>query len=716
MQQTEKKEASAAEKKESFFHKVRASVCSGAERVMNAGYNIFEGKKKMLVFIGIWALILNFFLELSLRRNPVNAVVHIFTQPFVYAFNALLIFAVFSILLFLKRRMFSFVFISLLWITLPIVNAILLTRRNTPFNGSDFRLLLSAFEIVGEYLSVIEIILVLALIFGAIGFAVLMFIKGRKSKRNMYFSGVSFSVIMSVTIGSVLLFNGTIDSSHFSNLPDAYKEFGFAYSFICSVIDHGIEKPDGYDDSMVKSVLEQIDGEEESVDEASPRPSNAITASKDKPNVIFIQLESFYDPANIEGISFSRDPIPIFRRLMEENMSGWFTVPSIGAGTANTEFEVLTGMDIDHFGIAEYPYLSILQNNTCESIAYNFKEYGYAAHVMHNHTGTFYDRYIVFPNLGFDTFISIENMTDITRNETGWAKDSMLVDEIMGVMTHTNDQADLVYAISVQPHGKYPVTEQEFLDCYNGNNPAPIKVTGNEESLEKYGFDFWVNQVYDVDLFIGDLIKELEAFDEPVMLVMFGDHLPAFAEENLINESGSYYCTEYVIWSNYGLENKGDKDLYTFQLASYVSDMIGIESGYMNRLHQEMADKSEEYAEESLYSDEMHILQYDMLYGEKYAYGGKNAYLPANTRFGYKDIVIDEIKIQGETLYVYGKGFNDGFSHIYINGSEKNTIFLKKGCVIADNVMLNEGDVIKVVQSSSDRIRMNESNAVVYKN
>ena len=74
------------------------------------------------------------------------------------------------------------------------------------------------------------------------------------------------------------------------------------------------------------------------------------------------------------------------------------------------------------------------------------------------------------------------------------------------------------------------------------------------------------------------------------------------------------------------------------------------------------------------------------------------------------------VKIQGETLYVYGKGFNDGFSHIYINGSEKNTIFLKKGCVIADNVMLNEGDVIKVVQSSSDRIRMNESNAVVYKN
>lgn len=67
-----------------------------------------------------------------------------------------------------------------------------------------------------------------------------------------------------------------------------------------------------------------------------------------------------------------------------------------------------------------------MQDKTCESVAYDLKDYGYAAHAMHNHTGSFYDRHKVFPNLGFDTFTSIENMRNIRRNERGWAKDAML--------------------------------------------------------------------------------------------------------------------------------------------------------------------------------------------------------------------------------------------------------------------------------------------------
>ena len=689
---------------------------------LSSGFiGLLEGQKRLLAFFGIWSIVLNLFLEASLRKSFMGGISHIFVQPLSFLFNSLIIFATFSIILLVRRRVFSFTLISILWIAMAVVNTILLAKRNTPFNGSDFRLLFSVFEIIENYLTIFQMILVIVLIISAISLIVVMYIKGKRSDRNMHFSGVSFSIIMGITVGAVLIHSLFVESTHFSNLPKAYREYGFVYSFLCSSVDHGIDKPQGYDDSLVRTVLNGIEDEannsaDNNITEELSDDNNAgiMPATISKPNVIFLQLESFYDPANVKNISFNKDPVPIFRGLMKNNMSGAFTVPSIGAGTANTEFEVLTGMDIDHFGIAEYPYLSVLQNSTCESVAYNFKEAGYATHILHNNIGTFYDRNIVFPNLGFDTFVSIENMGPVTRNETGWAKDSMLVEEIMGVMSYTPSKADLVYAISVQPHGKYPETEEEFRSLYNENHPAPITVSGNESDPHKYGFDYWVNQVYDVDLFIGDLVSTLAYFDEPTILVMFGDHLPSFEVESWDIGERTCYETEYVIWSNFGLENKGDRSLYTFQIASYIMDMIGIENGYMNMLHQNMFDEGEEYGEVSRYNDEMLILQYDMLYGEKYAYGGKPVYLPTNIRLGYKDIVIEDVMIQGDTLYVYGEGFNDKYSHIYINGSKKITTYLKEGCVTAENVMLNDGDVIKVVQAPIDRVAMNESNHWVY--
>ena len=121
----------------------------------------------------------------------------------------------------------------------------------------------------------------------------------------------------------------------------------------------------------------------------------------------------------------------------------------MGAGTANTEFECITGMNLDFFGPGEYPYKTILQKTVCESMAFDMKELGYTSHAIHNNEGTFYDRHKVFAQLGFDTFTPIEYMYDIKRNPTGWCEDEILVDEIVKTLDSTKKQ-DFIYAISVQ--------------------------------------------------------------------------------------------------------------------------------------------------------------------------------------------------------------------------------------------------------------------------
>ena len=118
---------------------------------------------------------------------------------------------------------------------------------------------------------------------------------------------------------------------------------------------------------------------------------------KSRPNILFLQLESFFDPTLVNYLNISEDPIPTFRKLMKEYSSGYYKVPSVGAGTANTEFESITGMSMHYFGPGEYPYKSILRETTCESAPYVLKNLGYTTHAVHNNEANFYGRRVYFP-------------------------------------------------------------------------------------------------------------------------------------------------------------------------------------------------------------------------------------------------------------------------------------------------------------------------------
>lgn len=697
-----KKQAAAAVEnaKQAVPKKTRGKIATWLSEELDKFYTLLAAKKKLLIFLALWSIGLNYLLEVSLRKNFLLGFIHIFAQPLVFAYNSLLIFTFFSILLVIKRRLFGFTVLNVVFLTLAITDYVVLLSRNTPLNAPDFRIIKSAFGVVTIYLNIFEQILVVLLILLGLFLLVFTYFKGKRTERDMSFSLPAFAIICCLSLGSTLLYSNAVITAHFSDLPNAYKEYGFTFSFLCSVVDRGIDKPKNYTDESLETL--KVSLENQTDDESSDTPENTVMPSEATPNIIFLQLESFYDPTNIEGLHFNEDPIPVFHSLQENYLSGKLTVPSIGAGTANTEFEVITGMDLDYFGVAEYPYLSVLQDNTCESVAYDLKEYGYAAHAMHNHTGSFYDRHKVFPNLGFDTFTSIENMQNIRRNERGWAKDAMLADEIEGVVDSTPNRADLVYAISVQGHGKYPVSAEEFDALYPESHPAHIRVTGNEADPEKPGVDYWINQVHDMDSFLGSLVSEFAAKKEPTVIIMYGDHLPSFTLDNWRIKDGTLYQTQFVIWSNFELPEKSAPDMHSFELSSYIMRMFGFESGYINRLHQKYYGTGEDY------SEELHLLQYDLLYGRKKIYGGADRYLPTNIRYGYRPITISSIAHIGNNIFVYGKNFNE-YSHIYVNGSKKQTSYIDDGCVSAGNIVLHTGDRIKIVQVTTDLVEVGES-------
>jgi len=601
------------------------------------------------------ALLLNFAIEAFSRKGIAPAVVFMNDHTLVFLYNALIIFAFLSIAILFRRRVFVFSLISAVFLAGGVVNFVIVSKRMTPFTVYDVMVLKEGLSIATNYLSKLQIGLLIGGLVLLVAGIVLLWLKGprKKDKLNWIRNLVIVFVIISGTAGITnLAAKANIVDTYFPNLAYGYRDNGFVYCYLNTWLNTGIAKPDNYSQESIDSIFTPDDF-------ANLVAAKGEDGSGDKPNIIFLQLESFMDPETVQGLGFSQDAIPNFRKLMAECSSGILETPVVGAGTANVEFEVMTGMSVKFFGPGEYPHKGILLEKTCESIAYDLKAAGYATHAIHDHRGAFYERNVVFGNLGFDTFTSLEYMNNVSKTPKNWAKDIVLTQQISDALESTKG-SDYIYAISVQGHGDYP-TEQTLED-------PSITVTNAATDELKWTWEYYINQLYEMDQFVGEFITEMEALNEDVVVVLYGDHLPAISAISDESLSGrTMYQTDYVIWSNFPMKQE-DKSLTTYQLSSYVLGKLDMHQGTMVAYHQN-------YRDSSTYMEDLEALQYDMLYGQQYIYGGKSPFLKTNMKMGVKPITVDQIVQIGDKYYLKGKNFTE-YSKINLDGKILKTIYL----------------------------------------
>ena len=613
--------------------------------------------KNYVVILFLTAIGIDIAMETLARHSLIQSVSFIVTNPLVSLCNVLLIFALVSLSLLFRKRIFATVILGMIWMAVGIVNSVILANRMTPFTVKDMSNLKDGMGIITTYFSTFTLILLIVgiavLIFGII----VLYRKTPKLKEKInYKKALAIIAIIGVgTFGAIQISikAGVLDT-FFANLAYAYRDNGVPYCFLVTWIDTGVDKPDNYSKSQIEGIF---DGGELG-DDNIYTPGEDDEDVDNKPNVIYLQLESFIDPTRIDGLEYSRDPVPNFRKLMKEYSSGYLTVPAVGAGTANVEFEVMTGISVKFFGPGEYPYKSILTEKTCEGAPYDFKTMGYGTHAIHNHRGAFYGRNKVFKNMGFDTFTCLEYMNNVTKTPKNWAKDGLLTEQILDAMNST-ENSDYIYTISVQGHGKYPT--EEVLE-----NPA-VTVTKSESEEQKWAYEYYANQVYEMDLFIKELTEALDNYDEDVVLVMYGDHLPALDMTEDSMKSGDMYQTQYIIWDNFNMKKK-DMDIEAYRLNAEVMKRLDMSTGMLNKYHQN-------YSSESDYMKNLEVLAYDMLYGEDYIYGGKSPFKPTKMKMGVKDIKIDEVVKIGEDYYIKGQNFTE-FSKISLDGEVLKTVYL----------------------------------------
>ena len=619
-----------------------------------------------LIQLPVMAIVLTLAVELCNRGLDVRRLFEFVTQkPLMFLYNALIVLTTLLFSELFKRRRAVLTTTCILWIILGIVQYMVIKERTQPFCSVDILMLKDAISLMTIYYSTARIILMFVSGFALIVLEVLLFSRTRRRKRvNRAASALTFvGFALLCAMISALSIRAELLPRRFDNMVDAYNDYGFPVCFTFTFGQQGISKPDTYSSETVAEIIKDIDDDGEMAYPVFDETDNLA-----QPNILFVQLESFFDVNTIIGSKYSADPTPNFNRLCRNFPSGLLYVPTIGGGTANTEFEVLTGLNLDFFGAGEIPYNTILQQTAVETVNYDLKDYGYTATALHSNGATFYSRNVVYPNLGFDRFVSLEYMRDMKYNALGWAKDAQLTGEVLRALQSTEGR-DVIMCISVESHGKYA---DEYTPA-----EGDIEVLALPEKIPLAPFQNFVNLIPATDEFLKELVHAIARFDEPTVIVAYGDHLPAMELENDMLTTGSIYASRYVIWNNYGYTFEAP-DLQAYRLAANVMKQLGFNGGVITKYHQS-ADPSEAGEE---YLDRLEQLQYDILYGEKQAVNGESPYVPARMTMGSVPVTVGEASREYGRLLVSGENFTE-FSAVMVDDKPVDTAYIDQDHIIA---------------------------------
>lgn len=680
-----------------ILRNIKAKLFTKVEKQHSEEYlrRIAFFNKYSLLFHALLSCGIVFVVEILSRRNFLSACSFVGGHTGAFLFNAFIVFASLSLVYLFRRRAFFRIIISGFWIILGIINGCILSNRVTPFGFTDLKCINDLFAMNNTNYFTAEEATIVVIGLGLFAlFCAVLFIKGPRYQGRIHKIVVLASIVSVMFIGLPVTTsaaqNANVVASYFSNIAQGYENYGFIYGFSSSVVDRGMSKPDDYTEEHVAEIT----------DKAESTKQETTVTKDDAPNIICVLLESFCDPDEIKFLHYNDDPIPTFHKLEENYSTGYLTVPVVGAGTANSEFEVLTGMSMQYFGTGEYPYKTILKKTDCESTAADLASIGYGTHAVHNNGGNFYSRVNAFSMMGFDTFTSKELMNIQTYTPNGsWATDDILVDETIKTLDSTPNQPDFTYTITVGTHGDYPKEQVIENPKYTANGAF------DEETRNQW--TYYINQLNEVDTFMADLIDKVSKRDENTVIVFFGDHLPTMGLQDSDMRSGDIYKTKYVTWNNMGLE-KQDADLYAYQLMASITNSVGIHEGTILNYHQTQMNSSD-------YLDGLENLQYDILYGDRYCYNGADKYPATDIVMGIDPVTVDSAtnSIGDSEVIIRGSNFTK-WSKVFVNGSKVNTIFSGPSCLIISKDAISDGDTLQVNQMGSNNTVFRSSNTLTY--
>lgn len=375
----------------------------------------------------------------------------------------------------------------------------------------------------------------------------------------------AFVIVMVIqsTMGVLGMFGGTVFAWR-QNVQ--YQVSGTVLSFMENMRFLDIAKPSGYSVEEIKTMAKRYS------DVKDETNKNTI-----KPNIIGIMNESFSDLAVVKDLHTNEDYMPFIHGLTENTIKGHMNVSVFGGNTCNTEFEFLTGSTLAFLPTGSIPYQQYIDRDS-SSLCRILEKQGYVCNAIHPSEPTNWNRSKVYPLLGFEKFLSIQDFNSPTYIR-GYVSDKSSFDKVIDEFNSRDKSKPLfLFNVTMQNHGGYTTYE------------LPKTIHFPDE--EKYnGTSIYLNLIQKTDSAFEQLIEYFKTVKEPTIIVMFGDHQPGiydgfYDDINAQTDLSTYrkkYEVPFLIWANYNIKEEAVDDISANYLSSLLLQTAGLQMTPYNK-------------------------------------------------------------------------------------------------------------------------------------
>lgn len=576
----------------------------------------------VLFLLGAWLV---FLMEFLSRSSATDALQWTYLHIPAFLFNMILLTSL--LLLFTAitgRTRWAYWIVFIMAFLLSLISGIKMKILGVPLLPMDF-VLTSETEDMTQYLHNIVQAKTLIGIIVYIGASVglLYYIPGMvkkiKGKERIAFAAAAVLIIAAVFYEPKAMMQGMFGIEEKTwNQKDNILSNGLMLSTLLNLDDMKVAKVEGYDEDSIAAIVN--------------RPADSVkagdTADSVKPNIIVVLSEAFWDPTVIPNLKFSRDPIPGFHKLAEKFPSGWLLSPQYGGGTANVEFEVLTGNSMRFMPAGSTPYNQYMTHQV-DSLASIAARQGYTTTSINPFYNWFFNSRTVYKNMGFSKFISSEFFNQV------FAGPYLADDETANVVIKEATESpgpDMIFTNTMENHFHY----------WPGKFPEnTIRVEGVDGQAKGF-LETLAQGINGADRMLLKLVDHFSQSGEPTLIVFFGDHLPSlgddykgFIDSKWISGTNDpqflekMYRTPLLVWNNYLPEDNEDLYMSPSFLGPYILEKANMKGTYYTDFLKELYKKiprippKDHYAEMNIKEEDLkdyEKLQYDIMFGDQHGY------------------------------------------------------------------------------------------------
>ncbi|WP_410491341.1 LTA synthase family protein [Bacillus thuringiensis] len=584
-----------------------------------------------------------FYIVMQVNMSFIEAMNWIYFYNMQFILSFVVIYAIYILVYNLIGKVFlSMVLTSCTLVILCIVNYLKLIFRGDPLYPSDFTQIThmqSVIPMVMDYFSWSYIFVIIVSIVACI-------VAGIYMRRYIQNVKIHLGIRALLVVGSIFVlyaygnFANTFMNKVFQksgvdfvlwNQNENYASNGFVLGFISNLDTTVMEKPKNYSKENMLQIANDIKKQ------YSGNIGNQ--KKKEKPNIIFVMSESFWDPTKVTNLSFSEDPVPNLHHYIENFPGGQTISPTFGGNTANVEFEALTSYSMSLLKPGSIPYQQVITNKKeVPSIPTALKKEGYYTSAIHSFGRTFFKRDDVYKVLGFDKFNAEDTMENVDI-DGDYISDLAMSKEIIAELEEQK-QPTFIHAVTMQNH--FPFTEGRF-----GENLIEISGLENEES--KGELETYTEGLRRSDEALQYLIEQLDNLDRPTLLVFFGDHLPSLGTNKSFYKENGYITNEktpserlamaqtpLLMYANFDMPNDNLGLVSPIHFSNLIFDYAGLNKSlfyqFLSELYKEIpvlrdelkVDKNGEVINDLTKKqkemlEQYKMLQYDLLVGNQYS-------------------------------------------------------------------------------------------------